>query len=158
MPRPRPPDLDEPTCRRRALDLLARREHSRFELERKLAARGFGPDLVQPTLDRLEHEGLLKAARFTESFIRTRAARGQGPQRIRAELAARGIAEHEANELLEASNIDWAEAAAAVRRKRFGAARPADFKERSRQAKFLQYRGFDGAAIRAALEVPGESD
>lgn len=140
------------------MDLLARREHSRYELERKLAARGFGPDLIRPTLDRLERDGLLVAARFTESFIRTRVAKGQGPQRIRAELAARGVAETEADELLEAAGVDWIAAATAVRRKRFGSARPVDFKERSRQARFLQYRGFDGASIKAALEVTAESD
>ena len=158
MRRSRPPDLDAPACRRRALDLLARREHSRYELERKLAARGFSAELIAPTLDRLEHEGLLAEARFTESFIRTRVAKGQGPKRIRAELAARGIDETEAEALLAASGVDWAAAAAEVRRKRFGAERPADFKQRARQARFLDYRGFDGAAIKAALEVPGDSD
>ena len=158
MRRSRPRDLDAPACRRRALDLLARREHSRLELERKLSARGFAAELITPALDRLEHEGLLAATRFTESFIRTRVAKGQGPHRIRAELAARGVAATEAEELLAAAEVDWGALAGDVRRKRFGPERPADFKDRARQVRFLEYRGFDRAAIEAALEVPADSD
>jgi regulatory protein len=156
--RSKPEDLDEALCRRQALDLLARREHSRYELERKLAARGFDAALIAPALDRLERDGLLVAARFTETFIRSRAAKGQGPKRIRAELAARGVDEHQAEQLLQAAGIDWAAAAASVRRKRFGAERPVGFADRARQAKFLQYRGFDSAAIKAALELKADSD
>jgi regulatory protein len=83
--------LDEVSCRERAVGLLARREHSRGELTRKLAARGFDEDVVAATLARLEREGALADGRFTASFIRTRAAKGKGPVRIRAELAERGM-------------------------------------------------------------------
>jgi len=152
------PDVENPgACKRQALDLLARREHSRLELERKLAARGYSEDLIAPTLDGLEASGALATARFTESFIRTRVAKGHGPARIRMDLAQRGIAEVEAAALLADSGIDWAAAARAVRSKRFGAGAPASFAERARQARFLQYRGFDGAAVRAALDLD-ESD
>ena len=150
--------LDDTACERRALDLLARREHSRRELERKLAARGFATDVIAGALDGLERRGLLVAARFGESFVRVRVARGQGPVRIRAELAERGIDAAEAEALLAAADIDWADAARAVRRKRFGFAAPRDFKERARQARFLEYRGFDSRQIRAALELGPDSD
>ncbi len=146
------PDVAEPAaCERAALDLLARREHSRRELERKLGARGFAEELIAPTLDALEESGELASARFTESFIRARAAKGQGPARIRAELAERGIDPEQVAELLQRAGIDWAAIASAVRDKRFGAQRPTDFKERARQARFLEYRGFDGGQIGAAL-------
>jgi regulatory protein len=79
--------LDAGSCSRRAVALLARREHSRVELTRKLAAKGFPEDLIGATLDDLECSGTLAAARFAESFIRTRVAKGQGPTRIRAEFA-----------------------------------------------------------------------
>ena len=102
-------------------------------------------------LDALERSGVLAAARFTESFIRTRAAKGQGPVRIRAELAERGVDAQRIAALLREADVDWIAAAKSVRRKRFGAAPPRDFAERARQARFLQYRGFDGAAISAAL-------
>jgi regulatory protein len=150
--------LDEPACTRVALELLARREHSRRELTRKLAARGFPDDVIGPALSELERTGALVNARFTDSFVRSRVAKGQGPQRIRAELSQRGIADDEANDGLRAADVDWLATIRAVRAKRFGPELPRDYAERARQARFLQYRGFDSAQIRAALEFDGDSD
>jgi regulatory protein len=146
------PAADQAHCKRRALDLLARREHSRVELERKLGARGFAEEAIAPALDDLERSGALAGARFTDAFIRSRAARGQGPVRIRAELAARGIDDEQAAASMADAGVDWAEAAGAVRRKRFGAEVPRDFKERARQARFLEYRGFERGQIDGALK------
>jgi regulatory protein len=150
--------LDEPACTRAAVELLARREHSRRELVRKLVARGFPDGVVATVLDELERTGALANARFTDSFVRSRIAKGQGPQRIRAELAQRGILESAADEGLAAAEVDWLAAIRAVRAKRFGAELPRDYAERARQARFLQYRGFDSAQIRAALEFEADSD
>ena len=147
---------DEAVCKRTAVDLLARREHSRLELERKLAARGFPEGVIAPALDALEQSGVLAATRFTESFIRSRIAKGQGPVRIRAELAERGVGD--AAERMRGSDIDWLATARAVRRKRFGAGPPRDFRERAKQARFLQYRGFTADQVRAALELDADSD
>ena len=150
--------IDEAACTRAALELLARREHSRRELTRKLAARGFPDDVVSPVLDKLERTGALADARFTDSFVRSRIGKGQGPQRIRAELAQRGITDDEADGVLRAADVDWLETIRAVRAKRFGPELPRDYAERARQARFLQYRGFDSAQIRAALEFDAEVD
>ena len=158
MRRSKPDVADPAACERAALDLLARREHSRRELEQKLAARGFAEELIAPTLDALEESGELASARFTASFIRARAAKGQGPARIRAELAERGIDREQAAELMSAADIDWAALAASVRDKRFGAEPPSDFKERARQARFLEYRGFDRGQIGRALGSGDEVD
>ena len=156
--KPDPEAVDEAACKRTAVELLARREHSRLELERKLAARGFPDVVIAPALDALERSGTLAAARFTESFIRSRLVKGQGPVRIRAELAERGVAEEQAAELLRDADVDWLDTARAVRRKRFGAEPPRDFRERARQARFLQYRGFTADQVRAALELDADSD
>jgi regulatory protein len=156
--RPETADADAAACARAALELLARREHSRGELERKLTARGFAADVVGQALDELERSGALANARFTDSFVRSRIAKGQGPQRIRAELAQRGVAGHEADAGLASAEVDWLATIRAVRAKRFGAELPRDYVERARQARFLQYRGFDSAQIRAALEFEGDSD
>jgi regulatory protein len=157
--RSKPDDaLDAASCEQVAVALLARREHSRLELTRKLAAKGFPEDLIGATLDDLERSGALAAARFTESFIRARVAKGQGPARIRAELAERGIGGAAATDLLRDSGVDWQDAARVARVKRFGARAPRDFKERARQARFLEYRGFDSAQIRAALESAADFD
>ena len=153
-----PAAFDGPACTRVALELLARREHSQRELTRKLAARGFPADIIGPALHALERSGALANARFTETFVRSRIAKGQGPQRIRAELAQRGINDAEAVDGLRTADVDWLAAIRTVRAKRFGAELPRDYAERARQARFLQYRGFDSAQIRAALEFDGDSD
>jgi regulatory protein len=148
---------DKASCTRLALDLLARREHSRQELKRKLGARDFPADIIEATLAELTNSGALEEGRFTESFVRTRAARGQGPVRIRFELAERGISSDDSAPVLEGEQ-DWHALAGAVRRKRFGPTLPKDFKERARQARFLQYRGFDAAQIKSALAGDDDSD
>jgi regulatory protein len=153
-----PEAADEAACKRTAVELLARREHSRVELERKLATRGFPEAVIAPSLDALEHSGVLAATRFTESFIRSRIAKGQGPVRIRAELAERGVAGEQAAAVLRGDDVDWLATARAVRRKRFGADPPRDFRERAKQARFLQYRGFTADQVRAALELDTDSD
>ena len=151
-------EADAPACARVALELLARREHSRRELTRKLAARGFTADVVAAVLDDLERSGALAEARFADSFVRSRIAKGQGPQRIRAELAQRGIDAEAADQVLRGADVDWLDTIRAVRAKRFGPQPPSDYEERARQARFLQYRGFDSAQIRAALEFDPDSD
>lgn len=158
MRRSKPDPADEPACRRVGLDLLARREHSRLELQRKLTARGFEAAVVAAALDNLEETGALATERFTESFIRARIAKGQGPVRIRAELTQRGIGAAEAEQLLKEADLDWRGLARTARAKRFGIEPPRDYADRARQARFLEYRGFDSIAIRAALELDADSD
>ena len=77
--------------RRTAMDLLARREHGRVELTRKLRQRGALPEMIDTALDRLTEEGLLSESRYLESFVSYRARSGYGPLRIREELSQRGL-------------------------------------------------------------------
>lgn len=146
------------SCKQRALSLLAAREHSRSELERKLGARGFEPGPVAAALDELERSGLLQAARFAASFVRTRVAKGQGPRRISAELLERGLSESDFAALIDRRAVDWNAVARAACCKRFGSTAPADFKERAKRARFLQYRGFETSQINAALDLHRDSD
>ncbi|NCF29555.1 MAG: regulatory protein RecX [Gammaproteobacteria bacterium] len=134
------------------MDLLARREHSRIELRRKLAARGFPQPLVDAQLDVLETENLLSDQRFTEGFVAYRAARGQGPLKIRYELRERGVSDHLVTQFMDSDRQIWCDRALAVRRKRFGTEGPEDIRERSRQARFLAQRGFEQDHIRFALD------
>ncbi len=160
MPANRDLDPSKPllACRRRAMDLLAHRDHSRLELTRKLTAREFEPDVIADVLDALESDGLLQDQRFVECFISGRIRKGQGPVRIRAELSQRGIGDGDIVEGLTAITVDWRALAVEVRVKRFGETPPADFKARARQANFLQYRGFEPDQIRAALDMAGDWD
>ena len=156
MRRSKPEALDEPACTSVALALLARREHGRRELTRKLTARGFPAEVVAAVVAALESSGALAEARFTETFVRSRVGKGRGPQRIRSELAQRGVADADVATALGDADVDWLATARAVRRKRFGADPPSDFRERARQARFLEYRGFSRDQIRAALELDGD--
>jgi regulatory protein len=136
------------------MDLLARREHSRVELERKLGARGFGEPLLAEVLDELEQDGLLSLERFGQSFVAARYNKGQGPIRIRRELAERGVEAD--SSWFHDEHFDWDALASETRRKRFGAARPADLKDKARQMRFLEYRGFSHDQIRHALDFADE--
>ncbi|HEY9149781.1 MAG TPA: regulatory protein RecX [Gammaproteobacteria bacterium] len=137
--------------RARALGLLARREHSRLELARKLRQRGMaGADLEQ-VLDELVAARLLSDTRFAEEYARSRASRGYGPLRIRAELRERGIDDAGIQAALAELGEDWCQQARTARQRRFGEESPADLKERARQSRFLQQRGFSPEQIRQAL-------
>ena len=136
------PETKPDTLRRTALNLLARREHSRQELARKLLRLTDDQDIISQVLDRLENEQLLSNERFVESFIRSHINKGHGPIRISQELRQKGIADEEINLALEALEIDWFEQAENTRQKKFGEDSPSDHKEKARQIRFLQYRGF----------------
>jgi regulatory protein len=82
--------------------------------------------------------------------VRSRAGRGHGPVRIRQELRQRGVADGLIGPALAQLEVDWFELAREVRIRRFGSEPPADLKERSRQYRFMQYRGFTNDQIRAA--------
>jgi len=155
MDREPAPEQTAAEVRRAAMNLLARREYARAELSRRLMGRDLPAELVATVLDDLVAENLLSDARFAESFIAARAARGQGPLRIRRELEERGVGGELIDIAFDEAGTDWRAAAMAVRRKRFGPAAPADFPEKARQMRFLQYRGFEPGEIRAAV---GEDD
>ena len=135
--------LDTPVAvRRTAMDLLARREHGRVELTRKLRQRGACPDMIDAALDRLTEEGLLSESRYLESFINYRARSGYGPLRIREELGQRGLARGDIEEALRECGFNWQEQLEETWRRKFAGQLPADAKERARQGRFLSYRGY----------------
>lgn len=136
------------------MDYLARREHSCHELRRKLASAGFEPGLAEDVIGKLEEQGLVSDYRFTEAYIRYRASRGQGPQRIRMELGEKGVRDGLIDELMLAGGQDWTRLATEARQKKFGDELPTEFKERARQARFLQYRGFSNDQVQQALDGP----
>jgi len=113
--------------------------------------------MVQSTVATLVAENLLRDERFVEQFVTQHSRRGRGPMRIRQDLRQRGVESDAIDTALAAGDVDWTESARAARRRRFGTAAPADRRERAKQARFLQYRGFSPDQIRAALG-PGEDD
>lgn len=140
------------TVRKKAMDLLMRREHTVVELQKKLNARDYDADIVAEVVEQLADEGLVSDDRFTEAFVRYRRNHGYGPRRIQSELRERGVSEKIQAAYLDVGDSQWLEQAAQVKSKRFGDDLPADFKERARQARFLQYRGFTSEQIREVLD------
>lgn len=124
------------------MDLLARREHGRVELTRKLRKRGAPDELIDGALDRLAEEGLLSEARYLESFVAYRARAGYGPQRIREELGQRGLARGDIDLALRDSGIDWFEQLRETWQRKYAGRLPNDARERAQQGRFLAYRGY----------------
>jgi regulatory protein len=137
--------------RNMAMNWLARREHTRAELRAKLAEREFSVDEIESAVAALAAEGLVSDDRFAESFIAARARRGQGPVRIRMALQQRGVSADLIALHLDARSPEWLRLAREVRIRKFGADIPADFKEKARQMRFLEYRGFTTTHIQSAM-------
>lgn len=139
------------TLRQRALALLARREYSRAELARRLAQQdGVTADALEALLDALEGRGWLSDARYAEQRVHARQAR-YGSRKLALELRERGVdgAVIDAA-LLGLSDTELARARAVWQRK---FPRPAqDAKERARQVRFLQARGFGFDVIRRVID------
>lgn len=146
-----PDDWTAASVEAAAVRLLARREHSRAELARKLAARGAPGALVDEVLETLAARRLQSDERYAEALVTSRIGRGQGPVRIRRELAERGVSAGLIDAALEAADVDWRHLARDVRQRRFGDDVPAAWNERVRQSRFLEYRGFTSEQIRLAL-------
>ncbi|MGD9870414.1 MAG: recombination regulator RecX [Thauera sp.] len=144
--------MGEPTLRERALRHLARRDHSRAELSRKLASHG-EPDEIAAVIDRMSELGLQSDSRYAEAFVRSKSARF-GSTRLRSELSRRGVDRDLIDAALETECVESeTERARAVLRGRFSTP-PADAREWGRQARFLQTRGFAPELIRKLLKEP----
>lgn len=130
----------EPSLRARAMRLLARREHSRQELSRKLERIASEGDDVEVVLDELAAKGWLSDARFAEQSVRAKARR-YGPIKVAHDLRAKGLGDEAIADAFRAAGVDGAANLESVWRTRFSAA-PANERERARQVRFLQGRGF----------------
>jgi regulatory protein len=139
------------SVREAAMDYLSRREHSTHELTQKLLTREYEPEDVHAALEKLIDEGLLSDERFTEAFVYYRRQRGSGPFKIQAELRQKGVSDAMIAQFLDERDSAWLNVAQEVRVKKFGAALPSDIKEKVKQARFLQQRGFTHEQIRNAL-------
>jgi regulatory protein len=138
----------------RALRLLCGREHSRSELERKLAAHEEEPGQLRRVLDDLQAKGFIDHQRVAESVIHRRGAK-LGAMRIRQELQAKGLDPELVAQAVAGLKSTEVTRALEVWRRRF-AELPADAAERGKQARFLAARGFDGEVIRRVLSPARE--
>ena len=141
----------QPTPLEAGTALLARRDYASGELRAKLIDKGHEPSEVEAVVARFQAQRLVDDARYAERFVAYRAARGQGPVRIRMDLKALGLPSDLIEDAL-AGGPDFPALAAAARSRKFGSQVPKDFREKARQARFLQYRGFSVDDIRSAFE------
>jgi len=155
----KPPEgaiLAPSAVRTAAIALLARRDYARAELEARLLARGFRDSEVTAAVEELAAAGTVDDARYAQHYVTYHSERGQGPIRIGAELRRHGLPAA----LIEAAlagGPDWYSLARHVRRAKFGTPEPANWAQKARQARFLQYRGFSSDHIRAATGADPEA-
>ena len=138
-----------------AITLLARRDFSIADLRRKLKQRGYLESAITPALADLESAQVIDDQRYGGNVVAARARRGQGPARIRNELRRSGLNAEAVQITMDQAKEDGPDflaLARATRTRKFGAEIPEDRKERARQARFLQYRGFSTDHIRAVLD------
>ena len=140
----------------RALRYLSQREHSRLELERKLARHvqdteeASARQQISQALDQLAAAGLLSESRAAESVL---ASQGQrfGSRRLKQVMQAKGLDAQLVSATLQQARLTELDRAREVWRRRFGAP-PADAAERARQQRFMAGRGFDGDVIRRVVQ------
>ena len=134
--------------RARALRLLARREHSRAELARKLGPHAGSSEVVAAILDALVQKKQLSDQRYAEERVRS-LSRKYGAARIRQDLKAKGVDRETIERISSEGEL---ERASGILNRKYRAP-AATREERAKRARFLQGRGFSYDVIRQALET-----
>jgi regulatory protein len=138
-----------PPIRDRAMSYLARREHTPHELARKLQHAGYEEDDIQTVIEDLSR-GWLSSQRFAENYVTHKQAKF-GSQKLAYELRQKGVEESVVQQTLAETKETELERAREVWHKKFGML-PIDQKEKARQIRFLQSRGFALQVILQAID------
>jgi len=139
------------SLRGRALAMLARREHTRAEMTRKLSPHCESPEQIEQLLDALVARGWLSEARFAESRANA-LARKFGSRKIEHDLRSRGVSAEVVEQTVERSLAQELENCRAAWQRKFGVL-PQNAAERGRQTRFLAGRGFSADAVRQVLKA-----
>ncbi len=148
--------FDQISIKGRALRLLAGREHSRAELQRKLASHEAVPGELNRALDELEAKGFISEQRVIESVVNRRSSR-LGAARVRQELQAKGLDARAVAEAVAGLRVTEEARAREVWRKKFGEP-PRDAAEHGKQVRFLLTRGFGADVVRRVVRGNGPQD
>ncbi|NKB75470.1 MAG: hypothetical protein GKR96_00150 [Gammaproteobacteria bacterium] len=130
--------------REKAFGLLARREHSEFELRSKLCPLA-SPMLIDELIGRLIQKNIQSDLRFAEMLCRSRFNQGKGPLKLYHELSQNQIDSCIVEQVMKPYEDGWRDLAKQVREKKFGTAPVDNYREWARQARFLQQRGFNAS-------------
>lgn len=153
MKNSKPDPLTLPELRRAAVDLLARRDHSRAELERKLGPKAASADDLNSLLDELAQRHWQSDERFAGAFVNSRTLRGHGPVRMRQELRGKGVADDDIRTAMDDQNTDWKQQALDAAVRRLGRNKSlSDPKDEAKLYRFLAYRGFTTDQIQYAVQ------
>jgi len=143
-----------PSLRERALRFLAAREHSRVELERKLAPHAESAEQLETLLEELVGKKQQSDARFAEARSHV-LSRKFGASRIAHDLRSKGVSDEEAAHVVEAARATDLERAREVYSRKFRTP-PASREDRAKRMRFLQSRGFSFDVIKQVLNGPEE--
>lgn len=144
------PDLSE--IKSKAIDYLARREHSRHELKQKLLQKFSGlEDSIDKALNELAAKNLQSDKRFLEIFIQHRAKQGYGLLRIKQELAQHNMDQELLQQVIDELDIDWVEMAKALYHKRYNNKPISDFKDKMKRSQYLYSHGFSQDQIKSTI-------
>lgn len=166
-----PPDKATQRLRWLAFYYLSNRELSTHQLRQKLLAKDCDPDAIELLLKEFAEKGYQSDERTAYMLIRENIRRGRGRQHIRQALKTAKIRYDHLETLITAANdgsltdgtilteqdteesVDWLALAVEARVKKYGDALPKDAKEKARQLRFLQYRGFEMGVCFDALKT-----
>ena len=175
-PEQRQAEIDEIKAESRlrwlAFYYLSRREYGKAELKQKLIDKEQAPDRIDALLDEFEEKGYQSDYRTTLMLIRENIRKGRGRGRIKQEFYRKKIAmPSNIDELIDMANaeseefrefvdgsadnlvdgVDWLKLAVTARTKKYGDDIPTEQKDKAKQLRFLQYRGFQSDICFAAL-------
>ena len=133
-----------------AMNALARREHSAYEIRQKLKPKA-SSDMIDELIDALLKDDLLSDERFAQMLCRSRFNKGVGPVRIAHELKQHQILADWAEQAMDEYENMWVDHLQALNNRKYGDALPTDYTAWAKRARFFQGRGFTTEQIRQAV-------
>ena len=138
--------------RKKLLDLLSRREHSKYELILKLKRRVESVEKLKEELNKLSEEKRQSDLRFSESYIRSRYNSGFGPTRIKYDLSLRKVSDSIIINAFDQADLNWTEKLKKENTKKYGVDKSKNMQELSKRIKFFVQRGFEKEMIRKVID------
>lgn len=133
-------------AKRKGIDLLSRRMHSKKELEQKLKKSEKTREGAAAAADELEEKGYLDDFEYAKSMVRHFLRKSYGKRRIMDELFAKGVGREEIFRALEEEyGADEREVLRALFEKKFKA--PQEGADKRRAAQFLARYGYETGDI-----------
>lgn len=135
----------EVNLKSKALEFLARREYGYHELYLKLQKYSEDLDEIKHVLDELKQKKFLSEHRYISNYLHSKQVK-YGIRKIRYDLLQKKVNIETLDEILEENKTDEYTVAYSIWQRKFGQG-PIDNKERMRQVRFLQSRGFSSEII-----------